>query len=493
MYEELTISTYHERLRDGSITTSALVAWYLERIREHMEGRGLNAVVSVNEAAAAEAAECDERLAASADDLAPLHGVPVLIKDQGETQGIRTSFGNRLFRDYIPDEDAAVVARLKRAGAIILGKSAMCDFAAGWFSSSSLTGHTVNAYDAARDSGGSSAGSGAGVAANLCLVAIGEDTGGSIRIPASFNNSYGLRVTTGVIPRTGFSPLVHFQDTPGPMARTVEDVARVLDVIGGYDPSDPYTAVATQLPELGTIASGLRARVSTLAGWRIGIVESALGDGRLPAVAPVNAVFDAALQRLGGAGLDIARGLDIDDLGGWIGRTSVYARISKSDLTRFMSTRRGEVPVRDFTALYEAQAFHPENDLFHDIVGGADDVATDLVFLNARIDQGHFQRLVLSLFAQSGVDFLVYPTVKVVPPTFDDLEHGTYTCLTFPTNTVIASQAGLPALSIPAGFTAEGLPVGLDVVGRPFSEARILAFAADVEPVLDARRAPSHA
>lgn len=492
MYEELTISGYHERLRDGSMTTSGLVAWYLERIREHMDGRGLNAVVSLNEAALEEAAQCDTRREGSGDALAPLHGVPLLIKDQSETQGIRTSFGNLLFRDYIPDEDSVVVARLKQAGAIILGKSAMCDFAAGWFSSSSLTGHTVNAYDAARDSGGSSAGSGAGVAANLCLAAIGEDTGGSIRIPASFNNSYGLRVTTGIIPRTGFSPLVHFQDTPGPMARTVEDVARVLDVIGGYDQSDPYTSVATQLPELGTIASSLRARSSTLEGWRIGIVESALGDSQNPAVAPVNAVVDAALERLGSAGLHVERGLEIDDLGGWIGRTSVYARISKSDLTRFMSTRSGDVPVRDFASLYESNAFHSENDLFHDILSGSDDVATDLVFLNARIDQGHFQRLVLSLFAQSDVDFLVYPTVKVVPPTFDDLENGTYTCLTFPTNTVIASQAGLPALSIPAGFTVEGLPVGLDVVGRPFSEARILEFASDVEPVLHARRPPSH-
>ena len=335
MYEELTIASYHARLRAGSITTSLLVAWYLERIENHRDGRGLNAVVTVNERAVAEATECDERFAAEGDVLRPLHGVPVLVKDQGETKGIPTSFGNRLFKDYFPQDDCVVVERLRQAGAIILGKASMCDFAAGWFSSSSLTGHTANAYDPTRDSGGSSAGSGASVAANLCLVSIGEDTGGSIRIPASFNNVYGLRVTTGLIPRTGFSPLVHFQDTPGPMARTVEDVARVLDVIGGYSPSDPFSAVATQMPELGRIAADLDGRSSGLAHWRTGVVETAFGDSNNVRVAPVNDVIESALSRLGTAGLRIDRGYAIPELGDWIGRTSVYSRASKADLTGF--------------------------------------------------------------------------------------------------------------------------------------------------------------
>lgn len=491
MFEELTIESYHGRLEDGSITTGELVSWYLDRIKKNMDGRGLNAVVTINDEAAAEAERCDAQLAVTGKVRSPLHGVPVLVKDQGETAGLRTTFGNRLFDGYVPDEDATVVARLKEAGAIILGKSTMCDFAAGWFSSSSLTGHTANAYDASRDSGGSSAGSGAGVAANLCMVAIGEDTGGSIRIPAAFNNVYGLRVTTGVIPRTGFSPLVHFQDTPGPIARTVADLAKVTDVIAGYDSSDEYTSVATQLDELGRLADGLGDVKDDLTGWTVGVVETAFGDESLDAVAPVNGVVTEALATLHGAGLSIRRGLEIDDLSEWIGRTSVYSKISRSDLTRFLSTRNRNVPVKSFDDLYESKEFHPENDLFHDIIAGADDVTADPRFLNARIDQGHFRRLVLRLFAETGVDALVYPTTQVIPPSFEELENNLYTCLTFPTNTVIASQAGLPALSVPAGFTAQGLPVGLDIVGRPFSEAKLLKFAAGVELVLSARRSPA--
>ena len=167
----------------------------------------------------------------------------------------------------------------------------------------------------------------------------------------------------------------------------------------------------------------------------------------------------------------------------------MYSKISKSDLTNFLRSRPG-APVCDFESLYESREFHPENDLFHDIIRGSDDVNTDIEFLNARLDQGHFQRVVLKLFAETGVDALLYPTVQVVPPTFQDLADGVYTCLTFPTNTVIASQAGLPALSLPAGFTNDGLPIGIEIVGRPFSEARLLRLAAELEHVLDARRAP---
>lgn len=156
-----------------------------------------------------------------------------------------------------------MVDRLRKAGAVILGKTAMCDFAAGWFSFSSRTDHTKNPYDLDRETGGSSAGTAAAVTANLCLVGIGEDTGGSIRLPSSFTNLFGLRVTTGLVSRTGFSPLVHFQDTPGPMARNVSDLAAVLDVIVGYDPTDSYTALATSGPEVGDYGEALDASTPT--------------------------------------------------------------------------------------------------------------------------------------------------------------------------------------------------------------------------------------
>ncbi len=199
----------------GELTATQLVDWYLERIQTHNNlGPKIQAVVTVNPEARDEAVAADEFFASTGEFLGPLHGVPVLVKDQAETAGLRTTFGSALFESYVPESDATLITNLKEAGAIILAKTTMCDFAMGWFSSSSLTGHTKNPYDLTRDSGGSSAGTAAGVAANFGLVGIGEDTGGSIRIPASFNNLFGLRVTTGLISRSGFSPLRPFPGHP---------------------------------------------------------------------------------------------------------------------------------------------------------------------------------------------------------------------------------------------------------------------------------------
>lgn len=477
-FRELTIADLHNGFHDGTLSSVAVTQWYLDQIAESE----LNAVVSVNPSALTEAAAADERF--SADGVTgPLHGVPVLVKDQAETIGIPTSFGSQLFADYSPANDATVVQRLRAAGAVILAKTTMCDFAAGWFSSSSRTGHTSNAYAADRDSGGSSAGTGSGVAANLGLVGVGEDTGGSIRIPASFNNLFGLRVTTGLISRAGFSPLVHFQDTPGPMARTVADLAALLEAMVGYDPKDPFTAVAATAPR-----APYTAEFSGSLNMRVGVLESGFGADDDPRCAPVNAVVRAAIDQLAGLGALLVPDLEITDLDEAIAETSVYVKQSKADVTAFLAGRDG--PVQSYEEIYSRGAFHPENDLFHGIITGPDDPDSDAENLRLRLNQQHFQRRVLTLFADSALDVIVYPTVQVVAPTHDELAAGLYTALTFPTNTVIASQAGLPAISIPVGFTPDGLPIGLEVLGTPFSEDVLLRFAATWEKAVSPRRAP---
>lgn len=486
MFEELTISEYHRQLREGSVTCLQLVDWYLDRIErlDQAEG-GLNAVVTVNPAARDDAAACDDSELATSDVMPPLFGVPILIKDQGLTAGLRTTFGSVIFKDYVPENDATVVRQLREAGAIILGKTAMCDFAAGWFSSSSLTGHTSNAYAHDRDSGGSSAGSGAAVAANLCLVAVGEDTGGSIRIPASFNNCYGLRVTTGLVPRTGFSPLVHFQDSPGPMARNVDDLERLLNVMMAFDPADSHTAIHGSLPRRRTTDTTIEQRP-----WRVGVLSSAFGTDTNPDSRAVNEVTRAALASLRAAGVDLVEDLEIADLEQWIADTSVYTKSSPSDITRFLQSLPN-APVQRFAEIYATKRFHPENDLFDSIADAPDDPSDDPVYLQRRLNQEAFRREVLKLFAAADLDFLVFPSVQVLPPTHEDLASGRFTCLTFPTNTVLASQAALPAVSVPAGFSADGIPVGLEVVGRPLSEASLLQFIRQAEGLLDARRAPT--
>ncbi|MGD0749759.1 MAG: amidase, partial [Acidimicrobiales bacterium] len=374
---------------------------------------------------------------------------PVLVKDQVETAGLRTTFGSILFEDYVPQRDATLVTNLKDAGAVILAKTSLCDFAAGWFSSSSMTDHTKNPYSLEREAGGSSAGTAAGVAANFGLTGIGEDTGGSIRIPASFNNLFGLRVTTGLISRTGLSPLVHYQDTPGPIGRTVADVARTLDGIVGYDPEDVFTFPPAQMSGDG-YARSLDAGVP-LNRWRVGVLESGFGSDLNPDMEPVNGLVRTAVRRLDGLGVSVTPGLQIPDLDRWISDTAGYIQQSKSDITGFLAGRPG-APVASFTELYDSRRFHPLNDLFHGIAGGPEEI-DQAEYRRIRRSQEDLQALIVGMLADQEVDFLVYPTVQVIPPTRDELAAAKYECLTFPTNTVIAAQAGLPALTIPVGFT----------------------------------------
>lgn len=488
--QDLTIEEFHNALRNRRLTTAELVDWYLTRIAEHNNaGAGLGAVVTVNPAAGEEAAACDGFLAARGELLGSLHGVPVLVKDQAETAGLRTTFGSILFEHYVPDCDSTVVARLRQAGAVILAKTTMCDFAAGWFSSSSMTGHTLNPYDPAREAGGSSAGTGAGVAANFGLAGIGEDTGGSIRIPASFNNLVGLRVTTGLISRSGFSPLVHFQDTPAPVGRTAADVAKVLDAIVGFDPKDPFTVTASSAPNTGGYARALDSEVPP-GNWRVGVLESAFGCESSADARPVNALVRAAVSYLQALGTSVTPDLEIPELPAWISGTSVYAIQSRADITGFLGSRP-HAPVSSFDEIYSSERFHPLNDLFHEIAKGADTPEDEPDYLRRRLGQEHFRRLILNMFATNELDFIIYPTVQVLPPTRQELTEAKYQALTFPTNTVIGSQAGLPALSVPVGFSDGRLPVGMEVLGPPLSEARMLQFAQAWELAAHPRAAPS--
>jgi amidase len=485
---ELTVDAFHDALRNRELTAVELVAWYLARIQAHdREGIELRSVVTVNPRAFEEAAATDSFLASSGKLRGALHGVPVLVKDQAETAGLRTTFGSILFENYVPTADATVVTKLKEAGAVVLAKTSMCDFAAGWFSSSSMTAHTRNPYDVTREAGGSSAGTAAGVAANLGLIGIGEDTGGSIRIPASFTNLFGLRVTTGLISRRGFSPLIHFQDTPGPIARTVADIATLLDSIVGYDPEDPFTVTASA-DGVGGYARALEALVP-LSDWRVGVLEDGFGSDRNPDAAPVNRVVRAAISRLQSLGVSVTAGVEIAELPAWIDRTSLYGLQSGTDITAFLADRP-DAPVASFDEIYQSSRFHPLNDLFHEIATGPDTLDEDVGYLRGRLDQEHFRRLILNVFASQRLDFLIYPTVQVVPPTHEELASAKYTARSFPTNTVIASQAGLPALTIPVGFTEDGLPVGLELLGAPLSEAKMMQFGKGWESAAKPRAAP---
>lgn len=489
-FEETTIADIHAALLDGTATVRSLVEGYLRRIETYdRNGPTINSIVNVNQNALAEADALDEAFAKTGDLTGPLHGVPVLIKDCIETEGVATTFGSIAFADYQAAADATVIENLRAAGAVILAKSAMPDFASSWWGYSSVSGETRNPYALDRDPGASSSGSGAGTAANLGAVSLGTDCGGSIRVPASFNNLVGVRSTPGLISRNGVGCLVFFQDTIGPLTRTVTDAALVFDALVGYDPDDSLTVAYDVARAPQTYTECLSP--DRLDGAKIGLVTNALGRDDDAYAAPVNEVIREAVTALRSAGAEVFE-VEIPDLAHHLAATSLYVNRTKFDINSFLATRP-DAPVRTLQQIYETKQYHPMLDLLEACATGPDRPEYDPQYYGRLAAREEFTRVVLNLMAANGLDALTYPSVQVAPPTRDELNARTWTTLTFPTNTLIASQAWMPAITVPAGFTADGLPVGLEFLGRPYDEPRLFNLAYGFEQATGHRRAPASA
>jgi amidase len=484
--EEATIDVMHAAMRAGELSSRALVETYLRRIEAYDRGGPrLNAILGVNEAALTRADELDAALARDGGLSGPLHGIPVLVKDCVETSEIPTTFGSTAIRGYRPAQDAVVVRKLREAGAIILAKTTLPDFATSWFSFSSVSGDTKNPYALDRDPGGSSAGTGSAVAANLAAVGIGTDCGGSIRLPSSFCNLVGVRSTPGVVPRTGSSYLVIFQDTIGPMTRTVADAATVFDVLAGYDPSDPYTA-AYAIARAPKSYRQLLDR-DALHGARLGLVTNALGSDDDPDAGAVNAVVAGAVEALRGAGATVVE-VAIPDLAGHIEATSQYVARTKHDINAFLADRP-EAGGRTLQDIVAAGQYHPDLDLIDAVMEGPDQPEDDPDYFRRFAAREAFTRAVVNVMAQNDLGALVYPTSQVPPPTMEGRK--AWTVLTFPTNTLIASQTWMAAMSVPAGFTDAGLPVGLEFVAKPYDEPTVFRLGYAFEQTTSHRRAPA--
>jgi Asp-tRNA(Asn)/Glu-tRNA(Gln) amidotransferase A subunit family amidase len=452
-------------------------------------GPTINSIVTVNERALEEADGLDDELARTGELRGPLHGVPVVVKDQVETKGIMTTFGSIAADGYMPKEDATAITQLKRDGAIILAKTAMPDFATSWFGYSSKTGETRNLYALDRDPGASSSGTGAAVAANLGAIGIGEDTGGSIRLPSSFNNLVGLKVTPGLISRKGMSPLVIFQDSAGPLTRTVTDAAILLDSLVGFDAADPYTATFVVARAPLTYTSCLDP--DGLLGARIGVLRGVSGADDNPDSAPVNQVIAAAHDAMRAAGAELVD-VEIPDLMHWIVFTSLYTTHSKHDMNAFFA-ERPELRFRTVDEIMETKQYHPMLDLFEDIGKGPLEPREEADYFERYAARETFQRNVVNIMASKRVDAICFPTCQVVPPTREELNAGKWPCLQFPTNTLIGAQTWMPAMSVPAGFTREGLPVGLEFLALPYGEPTLFKIAPGFEHTTRARRAPASA
>lgn len=410
-----------------------------------------------------------------------------------------TTYGSAVAKNNIPDEDATVITKLKQAGALILGKTTMAEWACAWFSANGATDYeyTKNPYNLNHDVGASSGGSGAAVAANFAILAVGEDTGGSIRVPSSFCNIVGLRTTPGLISRAGFCPLIKPQDTPGPMARTVIDCALMLDCMVGFDPRDEFTgfaatASALGLPRGGSYASSLsRNGPSKLRKAKLGVVRQFLGSDSDPHCNSVNKVIASAMTKLRSQGTTFVH-VHIDNLDHFMTFPQTYLQRSRNDINSFLATKP-HLP-QDVADIVPASSELPYLSTLCSVAHGPKDPLTDATYPERLLQREEFKRKVDCLIASLGLDALFFPDLKIPPPRADEMASGSRFVIdgeeVWPTNTYLASLTRLPAISVPAGFTDDGLPVGVELVGLEYQEQHLLELAYGIEQVIQARRAP---
>lgn len=482
--EEASISRIHEAFKSGELTSRKLVEHYLQRIEKYdRSGPGINSIITLNREALSDADLLDRMLSETWILRGPLHGIPFLIKDQIETKNIRTTFGSRAFENYVPDVDATIVRKIREAGGIILGKANMPDFGVSWYGVSSMAGDTFNPYDITRDPGGSSSGIGAGIAANFATVGIGEDTAGSIRVPSAFNNLFGIRVTTGLISRNGMCPIINYQDTPGPMARNVEDLAIVLDVIAGYDERDPATYVSAYSGSIGNFSTSLSA--GEFKGSRVGVLREAFPEDE----DGMNGVVGSAIDLMMSEGASMVDPVVIPHLEELLSNSRLYDIQVKHDLNSFIKTRKGS-PMKSIEDIVSAGMYHELIDIMQYVSQGEPVPENHPDYYRMRFGQYDLRRAIEETMVSMKLDAIIYPTARILPPLKSDIRGRKWAGLGFPVNSFIASHSGCPAIAIPAGFTDEGLPVGIELMGRPFAEQKLLNMAYSFELSKNPRREP---
>jgi aspartyl-tRNA(Asn)/glutamyl-tRNA(Gln) amidotransferase subunit A len=451
-----------------SVSPVDVVRAYLERI-EALDGR-LKAYITVCRGEALAAAEAAEAAVMSGHALGALHGIPIGAKDLYQTKGIRTTAGSKILSGWVPEEDATVVTRLREAGCIVLGKLNMHEFAYGPEGINVHHGTAWNPWDAAthRIAGGSSSGSGVGVAAALCAGALGSDTGGSIRIPSALCGVFGIKPTYGRVSRAGVIPLSWSLDHVGPMTRTAQDAALLLGVMAGYDPKDPSSRVLP-VPDYAAALSG---RVS---GLRIGLLRRSFLDA---ADRPVSRAVEEAVSALEDIGAE-AEEVEL--------RTAVHAAGASFAILSSEALAYHEEWMRSRPGDYAA-------DVMERLRTGAFIPAT--AYVKGQQARALIREEVDDLLAAH--DVLIAPTTPMAATPFGEnvvelngREQEVRASLT--SFTRIFNLTGHPVASVPCGFTAEGLPIGMQIIGRPFDEATVLRVAAAYQRITDwhTRRPPA--
>ncbi|MDD5168602.1 MAG: amidase family protein [Syntrophales bacterium] len=480
--EEATISDVHKAFKSGQLTAKQLVEMYLKRIDAYdKNGPKLNAVIYINPKAVEEAAALDAKFKKSGF-VGPLHGIPVLLKDNVNTKDMPTTAGSKSLEGYIPPADATIAKKLRDAGAIIIAKVNLHEFAVWGESISSILGQTLNPYDLTRTPGGSSGGTGAGLAANYGLLGIGTDTVNSIRSPSSANSIVGIRPTLGLVSRAGIVPYSFTQDAAGPMARTVTDAAKMLNVLTGYDPGDPATAWNIGNTEKD-YARYLKAK--GLKGKRIGVLRSFFG--KQPIHQEVNEVTDKAIKDMARSGAVIVE-LDTPDIdsGKIAGEISVHLYDLKRDLNSYLSDPKANTPVKSLSEIIASGKYSPS---IEKNIKEAEGLSTTSPEYYERLyKRSLLQERVMKLMADNRLDAIVFPHQKrpVVPVGEIQVER----------NGSLGSVTGFPSIVVPGGFTKPsptakiGVPVGIEFLSRPWKEGLLIEIGYSYEQGTKNRRPP---
>ncbi len=470
---EASIADVQEALTAGRATSVQVVQQYLARIAAYEQaGPALNALIRINPRALQEAARLDDERRAG-KVRGPMHGIPVIVKDNYDTGDMPTSAGTLALATSQPAADGFLVQKLRAAGAIIIAKSNLHELAAGITSISSLGGQTRNPYDPTRCPGGSSGGTGAAIAASFATVGWGSDTCGSIRIPSAFNALVGLRPTQGLVSRRGIVPLSHTQDIGGPLARTVTDLAIALDVSVGYDAGDSATYVLRDRPTPKFHAALDR---NALRGARVGVFLPYFRDTDAEIADTVRAAI-AAMRLLGATVIDVPMA-EFDTL---IASTSVTNMETKFDLIAYLKTVP-DAPVGSLREILDRGLFDRQLEArlrTADTVSVTNSEAHRVALMRQSALRARMTRLLDSL----SLDALAYPTMRQKPALLGEVQNGG-TCN-------LGAQSGLPSISVPAGFSADGLPIGVELLGAGFTDTRLVALAYAFEQSGSRRVRPS--
>jgi amidase len=481
--QEAAIAEIKSAFASGSLTCAKLTRLYLDRIDAYnLRGPALRAVITVNPKAVETAAEMDRQYKTNPSGAGPLHCIPTVIKDNFDTFDMPTTGGNVGMKQSQPLTDAFTVAKIRKAGALILGKTNLSEFARGGMSLSGLGGQTLNPYDLTRTPGGSSGGTGAALAANLAVLGTGSDTGQSIRSPASANSLVGIRPTRGLVSRSGVIPNSETQDEVGPIARSVTDAALLLDVMAGYDAADPITAFGrNRIPKSYTHLL----RKDALMGARIGVMTNLSGNEARHR--DVNRVMDDVAAKMHSLGATIVRFElpEYDRLAPDVATSSFEAR---AVMERYFATLGSTAPVKTIAQLLAAKTSAVQETLEAEF--GIVDGMRGQAYKDRMLNRDKLRLAVATKMADLNLDAILYPLQKivVVPITAADQAER---------NGTLSNGTGFPAVTFPAGFSTPtasaplGVPIGGELLGLDYTEDKLLAFAYAFEQAVAVRKPPA--